>query len=293
MGKSGSSSLLGIARLAAATVIVAGVAGGTTLAESAQSAIVARLPSGHPALTQSELTVRIGTTNFPVTAIRKSPDVPRSIAIVLDVGPDQTEVLFKEKEIAMALINELSDSRTSFTVVRAGTSAKVEETAVDRSLAIKGVSAMTADTGRKAGAPIYDAVGAAIHETSRSPGLRIVLFIGEGNDGGSTMSYPELRTLAEANHVAFFAALVASHSLRGTKSILRYGWNLRALAGETAGLFLENRKTTKATRTLGECMRALRLITFDMPSRPPGRYEIRVSATGGARLRAQRSIYVP
>jgi hypothetical protein len=99
--------------------------------------------------------------------------------------------------------------------------------------------------------------------------------------------------LAESNQIAFCAALVADHSLRGTKSILRYGWNLRDLTGETTGIFLENPKTPKATRRLIESVQALRLVVFDLSSVLSGRYRISVLTRRGKRLRAQKAIVVP
>ena len=107
------------------------------------------------------------------------------------------------------------------------------------------------------------------------------------------MRYAELRSLAESNQVAFLAALVADHSVRGAKSILRYGWTLQELTSDTAGVFLENQKAPKATRRLSEAVQGLRLIAFEMPSVQPGRYRVSVSAWKGKRLRAQKAIVIP
>jgi hypothetical protein len=136
-------------------------------------------------LAASEVALRIGDIRVPATAIRANPDLPRNIAIVMDAGPDQKNVLSREKELAVAVINEFSEGAS----------------------------------GVKANVPIYDPIASAIRLISRSPGLLIVVFIGEGNDGRSRMRYPELRSLAKSNQIAFFAALVADHSLRGSKSI--------------------------------------------------------------------------
>ena len=107
------------------------------------------------------------------------------------------------------------------------------------------------------------------------------------------MRYAELRNLVESHQIAFFASLVADHSLRGAKSILRYGWTLQDLASDTAGVFLENPKMPKASRRLSESVGNLRLITFVVPSHLSGRIKISVSSQRGGRLRAQKSIVIP
>jgi len=211
----------------------------------------------------------------------------------MDAGPDQAQVLSEEKDLAMALINELSDASTSFTVASAGISSQTQATTFDRSVAISHIRGIAGENGEKRNVPIYDVIGSAIRQISLRPGLRVVIFIGEGNDGGSKMLYAELRSLAESNQIAFLAALVAGHSLRGAKSILRYGWNLQDLTSDTVGIFLEKQKTPKAIRCLSESVRGLSLVAFEMPSPQPGRYKVSVSARRGKRLRAQRAIVIP
>jgi len=265
----------------------------TTTAGAQQHSVVVRIDAKSAGLTSSEVIVRIGDMSVPSTAIKSIPDVPRNIAIVIDAGPDQAKVLSTEKELAVALINELSGASTSFTIAGASISSKMQATTLDRSVAIEHIRDIAGENGEKTNVPIYDVIGSAIRQISLSPGLRIVIFIGEGNNGGSKMRYAELRSLAESNQIAFFAALVADHSLRGTKSILRYGWNLRELSSNTAGVFLENQKTPKATRRLSETVQGLRLVALEMPSRQPGRYKVSVSARRGKRLRAQKAIVIP
>jgi len=265
----------------------------TSNADGQQYSVVARTDAKSPGLTSSEIIVRIGDTSVPATAIESSPEIPRSVAIVIDAGPDQVKVLSNEKELAVALVNELSNSSTSFTILGAGISSKTRTTTFDRSVAIDDILDIAGDNGEKTNVPIYDAIGSAIRQISLSPGLRVVTFIGEGNDGGSKMRYAELRSLAESNRIAFSVALVADHSLRGAKSILRYGWNLRELSSDTTGVFLENQKAPRATRQLSETVLGLRLIVFAMASRQPGRYKVSVSAQQGKRLHAQKAIVIP
>lgn len=264
----------------------------TARADTSQYAAVARLDPKDTSLNASEIVVRVGDRRSPAAAIQAIPDIQRSIAIVMDRGPDQKSALSREKELAIALINEFSDGGTTFTIATAGTPSSLEVT-LNQPIAIERIRNIAVATGMKANVPIYDPIGAAIRHISRSPGLRIVIFIGEGNDGGSRMRYLELRSLAESNQVAFFAALVADHSLRGTKGILRYGWQLRELSSETAGAFLENDRTPEAIRRLSENIRGLRLISFELPRLKPGRYKISMQDRQGKRLRSQNAIVIP
>jgi hypothetical protein len=289
-----SGPLQSVAGVVVAAIFVVLVAPhGTTKADSQQYSVVARLDAKSAGLISRDVVVRVKNVTVPVTAINASPDIPRNIAIVMDAGPDQAKVLSKEKDLAIALISELSDAGTSFTIASVGTSSKMLSTTLDRSVAIEHIREIIGDNGEKTNVPIYDAIGSAIRQISATPGLRVVIFIGEGNDGGSRLRYAELRNLAESNHIACFAALVADHSLRGAKSILRYGWNLQGLTSDTAGIFLENEKTPNATRRLSVSVRGLLLIAFEMPPRQSGRYKISVSSNRKQRVKAQKAIIIP
>jgi hypothetical protein len=258
-----------------------------------QYAFVARVDAKNTGLTPNDIIVRVENVRVPAIAIQAFPETPRSIAIVVDAGPDQAKVLSREKELAIDLINVLSDAGTSFAIATAGTSPKIQAPTPNRSVAIEDIRGITGAVGERMNVPTYDAIGSAIRQISLTPGIRAVIFIGEGNDGGSKLRYAELRNLAESNRIAFFAALVANHSLRGTKSILRYGWNLRELTSDTAGIFFENQNTSKASWQLSESIRSLRLVTFEIPYPQSGRYKLSVSSKPHKRFKAQRGIVIP
>ena len=275
------------------TIFVALVTSRTTKANGQQFTVVARVDAKSTGLISGGVVVRIGNISVPATAIKASPEIPRNIAIVLDTGPDQAKVLSKEKDLAAGLINDLAGSGTSFTITEAGTSTKMQAPTQDRSIAIEHVRAITGDGGKKTNIPIYDAIGSVIRKLSITPGLRVVVFIGEGNDGGSRLRYADLRNLAESTQIALCVALVADHTLRGTKSLLRYGWNLRELTDDNAGIFLENLKTPKAKRRVIDSVQELRLVFFERPSLQSGPYKISVSARKGKRLHAQKAVVIP
>jgi hypothetical protein len=266
---------------------------GTTDANTQRYSVVARLDGNRARPTPGEVVLRIGNASAQVTAIQAGSEIPRNIAIVIDAGPNQANVLSREKELAIALINELSNAITMFSIARAGISSSTRAATLDRSVAIQQIGEITGDSGKKTNVAIYDALGSAIRQISLAPSLRVVIFIGEGNDGGSSLRYAELRRLAESNQIAFCAALVADHTLRGTKSVLQYGWSLRELTSDTVGIFLENQTTPRATRRLGEGVQRLGLVTFEMPSRQSGRYKVSVSSKRIERLKVQKAIVIP
>jgi hypothetical protein len=265
----------------------------TTPTDSQQYSVIARVDKKTAGLTSPDIIVRVENVSVPASAIQASPDIPRNIAIVIDAGPDQAGVLSKEKDLAVALLDSLSDPSTSFVIATAGVSSQRDPTTLDRSAAIAQARDINGDTGKKRNVAIYDAIASVIRQISLSPGLRVVIFIGEGNDGGSSVRFEELRSVAESKQIAFFVVLVADHSLRGTKSVLRYGWNLRQLADDSLGIFLENPELRKANLRFSEGIQGLRLVTFMMPSLQPGRYKTSIYSKRRERLKARRALVIP
>jgi hypothetical protein len=262
-------------------------------ASSQKYSVVVRLDAELRRLPPSDVVVKIGTGKFEVIAIQGSPEIQRNIAIVIDAGPDQSKVLSRERNLGVALVNALSGANTSFSITKAAISSRTERPTQDRSVAIELIREIVGDHAKNSGVAIYDAIDSAIRQISIDDGIQVVIFIGEGTDASSNLPYEQLRGLAESNHVAFFAALVADHSLRGSKSILRYGWILQKLASDTAGRFLENEETSKAARELSQGIGELRLVTFEMPSAQPGRHKVSVSLPRGNRVHAQKAIVIP
>jgi len=76
----------------------------------------------------------------------------------------------------------------------------MQATTLDRCVEVGHIREITADNGEKTDASIYDAIGSALRQISLTPGLRVVIFIGEGNDRASRMRYAELRGLLESSH---------------------------------------------------------------------------------------------
>ncbi len=136
----------------------------TIKADGQQSTVVARVDVRSAGLISRDIVMKVENVSVPATAINAIPDIARNIAIVMDAGPDQARVLSKEKDLAIALINELSDAGTSFIIASVGASSKMQATTIDRSVAIEHIREITEDNGEKTNVPIYDAIGSAIRQ---------------------------------------------------------------------------------------------------------------------------------
>ena len=254
--------------------------------------IVVRAESPDRQIRPEQLEISADKRAARIKSVVGTSDVRTSIALVMDMGPDQVKVIDRERALASSLISALSGSRSDFIVVRAGNQPQMMVSGSSQA-ATDAIKAMTPETGKKSEIPIYDAMMVATNELSKRPGIRVLVVIAEGNDSGSTASYRQVRATVEAHHIAGMTALVTHHSTRGTKAILRYGWDLQELAGDTAGLFIENDKhVDRAVDRLQRAIQSLRLVTFEIDDLAAGRQKISVSSKSAGRLKAQRAIVV-
>jgi hypothetical protein len=155
------------------------------------------------------------------------------------------------------------------------------------------LQALSTETGKKSQIPIYKAVALAIEDLSLRPGIRVLMIIAEGNDSRSGISYKQLRASAQAQHVAVMTVLVADHSARGSKSSLRYGWDLRSLASDTGAIFLDNdRNTSRTLKRLTGAIRSLRLVSFEIDGVSLGRHRMHTSSNSVGRMHAQKEVFI-
>lgn len=273
--------------------------GGSSVAASAAKtadaghAIVLRGDSPERRINPQDFELSIGGRHATVLSVMDSSEAHLSIALVIDAGRNQYAVLEREKQLASCLITEFSDSPTAFIVVRGGhRAAKIVDTFKSQ-VAIDAVNALATDTGKKSLIPIYQAVALAIDELSSHAGIRVLIVVAEGNDFRSGISYKQLLANAEEQHVSITTALVADHSTRGSKAIFSYGWDLESLAGDTAGIFVENdRNTSRVVSRLTRMIGSLRLVTFEVDSLLPGRHRVSTSSSSVGRLHSQKAIVI-
>ena len=261
--------------------------------DNLQHSITLRADSPYRAINPRDLGITAENRRASIVSVMDASEAPLSIAFVMDAGPNQSAVLNREKELASSLIAEFSDATTDFVVIRAGYQATNIVPRSGGSIAMSSLQALGTETGKKSQIPIYKAVALAIEDLSLRPGIRVLMIIAEGNDSRSGISYKQLRASAQAQHVALMTVLVADHSARGSKSTLRYGWDLRSLASDTGAIFLDNdRNTSRTLKRLTEAIRSLRLVSFEIDGVSLGRHRMHTSSNSVGRMHAQKEVFI-
>ena len=256
---------------------------------SVKTSIVVRADSPDRMVSPGNLAVATGSYRAKVLSVTDTSAQPPTIAVVIDVGPNQTKVLDREKAIASRLITTFPNERASFLIVRAGFRPSMQ--ADDDPL--QSVNQLTTEPGKGAKIAIYDAIAFALKKLSGRDGMRVVVVIAEGNDSGSHIRYRNLRMLAMARHASVMMALVADHPVVGSKGIYTYGWDLRDLSSKTAGISIVNdRNSDRAVRKLSLAIRSLRMLSLSATDVPPGRYKVHIVSETTGRLHAQKQICV-
>ena len=258
-----------------------------------QYSIVLRADSPNRNIAPRDLGITAEGRQGSVVSVMDAAKALVSFALVIDAGPNQSAVLNREKDLASSLIAEFSDTRTEFIVIRAGYQATNMATTSAGPVVMRSLQALNTETGKRSQIPIYNAVALAIEELSSRPGIRVLMIIAEGNDSGSGITYKRLRASAQAQHVSVMTVLVAGHSARGSKAVLRYGWDLQSLASDTAGVFLDNdRNTSRTLKRLIQTIRSVRLVTFEIDGLSLGLQRIHTSSNSVGRLHAQKEVFV-
>lgn len=256
---------------------------------SVKTSIVVRADSPDRTVSPGNVAVATGSYRADVLSVIDTIAQPPTIALVIDVGPNQTKVLDREKAIASRFITTFSKENASFLIVRAGFRPSMQ--ADDNPL--QSVNQLTTEPGKGAKIAIYDAVALALKQLSERDGMRVVVVIAEGNDFGSRIRYRNLRMLAMARHASVMTTLVADHPVVGSRGIYSYGWDLRDLSSKTAGISIVNdRNPDRAVRMLSLAIRSLRVLSLSATDVPPGRYKVHIVSETTGRLHAQKQICV-
>ena len=273
-------------------LLLTGVYGSSIYANSAETSveasIVVRADSPDRRVSPENVVVATGRYRADVLSVTDTVAKPLTIALVIDVGPNQTKVLDKEKAIASSLITTFSEEKSSFLIIRAG----FRPSMLAGHDLLQSLQQLTAEPGKGSNIPIYDAVALAFDELSRRDGMRVVVVIAEGNDSGSHIRYRNLQMSAMARHSSVMTLIVADHPTTGSKGIYTYGWNLRDLSSKTAGISIDNdRNTHRALRRLSLAIRSLRLVSLNATDVRPGRYKVHLVSDAG-HLHVQKQVCV-
>jgi hypothetical protein len=164
------------------------------------------------------------------------------VVVLVDTNPHQKKVLSVELSLAEGVMQKLNQPGNVFTVITFGMKApSLLKSAVPADAAIVAIRDVTVEqtTEKYFSVRFYDALNLAINQFTDDPRSKSLLLISEGNDYFPRKTFKE--TVAGAQQLRFTcnAAMVADHTLYGTKGIQRYGFDLRRFVGKTHGRYVE------------------------------------------------------
>jgi hypothetical protein len=164
------------------------------------------------------------------------------IVLLLDVNPDQKNVLTIEKTLAEGVVKKLGQSGSVLSIITFGAQAptllRSRVQADEAVAALQNVSLGQPSEGYLS-AQLYNALDFAFDQFTDDRRLKSLLVITEGNDYPRGKTIKNVVSRALQLQVTCSVAMVAEHTFYGSKSIQRYGFYLRRVAGKTGGLYVE------------------------------------------------------
>jgi hypothetical protein len=187
-------------------------------------------------------------TGFSLQSASARQESPRAtspgpqIVLLLDVNPDQSNVLAIEKALAEGVVMKLRQSGSEFSIITFGAQAPtLMQSKVQADAAVAALQKISLGQAREGylSLQLYNALDFAFDQFTDNRRLKALLVITEGNDypRGSTIKNVVSRALQL--QVTCSVAMVAGHTFYGSKSIQKYGFYLRRLAGKTGGRYIE------------------------------------------------------
>ncbi len=166
----------------------------------------------------------------------------REVVILLDNNPNQRKVFPLESGLATGVLDRLDQGSATVSLITFGAgdpavrSSNAKPSAVID--AIKNVN--LEQTGeRYFSIHLYNAIALALDQFTADARPKSLFIIAEGREDFGSKAFKQLASRARQIGVNCYVALVASHSLRGSKSILIYGFYLSDLARKTHGRCIE------------------------------------------------------
>jgi hypothetical protein len=164
------------------------------------------------------------------------------VVILLDINPNQRKVFSLESGLATGVLDHLDQRDAAVSLVTFGSgdpvlrsdNAKPSE-AID---AIKSIN-LEQSGGRDFSVHLYKAMELALSQFTNDARPKSLLAIVEGREDFGGKAFKQIVSRARQLNVNCYVALIASHSLRGSKSILVYGFYLSDLASKTHGRSIE------------------------------------------------------
>jgi hypothetical protein len=166
----------------------------------------------------------------------------RQVVVLLDVNPNQQKVFSLESDLAMGVLDHLNEPDDAVSLITFGSEAPVlgivDAKPSDAIDAIKKVSPEQPGE-RDFSVHLYKAIDLALNQFADDARPKSLLIIAEGREDFGGKAFKQIVSRARQLRVNCYVALVARHSLRGSKSILIYGFYLSELARKTHGRCIE------------------------------------------------------
>jgi hypothetical protein len=183
----------------------------------------------------------LGASNFQ-RSILPARSHGLELVVLLDVNVHQEKVLPVELDIAEGVLQELRQPESLFSVITFGaqrpTLLKSRVHAEEAVAAIRDVRLGRSSEGYQS-EQLYGALNLAFGQFTDDANAKSLLVVTEGNDYPYGKALEQAVYGAQQHHVTCNIAMVADHTFYGSKSIQRYGFYLRRLAGKTHGRYVE------------------------------------------------------
>lgn len=166
----------------------------------------------------------------------------REVVILMDINPNQRKVFSLESSLATGVLDHLDQQSAAVSLITFGSM----QPAVGCSNAKPGrvIDEIKNVHLEQPGAQyfpihVYRAIDLALDQFSADARPKSLFILAEGRENFGGKAFKRLATRARQIGVNCYVALVASHSLRGSKSVLIYGFYLSDLARATHGRCIE------------------------------------------------------
>ena len=191
------------------------------------------------------LNVGTGLSLQATGARQESPQATspgHQIVLLLDVNYGQKNVLTIERTLAEGVVKKLGQSRSVFSIITFGAQAPTllrSRVQADEAVAALQKVSLEQPSEGYLSVELYNALDFALDQFTDDRRLKSLLVITEGNDYPRGVTIKHFVSRALQLQVTCSVAMVAEHTLYGSKSIQRYGFYLRRLAGKTGGRYAE------------------------------------------------------
>jgi hypothetical protein len=166
----------------------------------------------------------------------------RQIVVVLDINPGQQKVFSLESDLATGVLEHLNQPDDRVSQITFGSEPPVLRISNAKpSDAIDAIKKVGPEQSRERyfSVHLYKAIDLALNEFIDDARPKSLLIIAEGREDFGSKAFKQIVFRTRQLRVNCYVALVASHSLRGSKSILIYGFYLSELARKTHGRCIE------------------------------------------------------